>query len=139
MAYSLGDPYRSLRLVLRTNGVLLGLLPGMALLLAGSRLPTALGFAAGGPLLPYRLAGAAFVAIGIFLLGAAARPDVDRAALLGCITFHALVALALLLGYLGGDLVVANFLALIVLLVVFLLCLLGALAPLRYFGPEYRL
>ncbi len=139
MAYSLGDPYRSLRMVLRVNGILLGLLLGAALLVAAPRLLGALGFVVNGPLLPWRLAGTGLIAAGAFLLSAAFRPEIDRGVLTSCTLFHALLALALLLGYLQGDFAVHSPFSLLVLLSVFLLCLLGALAPLRYFGAEYRL
>lgn len=139
MAYSLGDPWRPLRLVLRINGVALGLLLGATLLVAAPRLLSALGFVAEGPLLPFRLAGAGLLATGAFALNAATRRDLDRGVLIATILFHALLALALLLGYLQGDFVVRNLFSLLLLLGAFLLCLLGALAPLRYFAAEYRL
>jgi hypothetical protein len=139
MAYSLGDPYRSLRTILRINGVLLGGALGLLLLVAGPRLLAAFGFGGGGPLFPYRLAGAALIAVGAFLLAAASRPDIDRGQLIATLLFHTLLAVALLAGYLGGDIRTGNIVALLLLLGAFLLCLLGALAPLRYFGPEYRL
>lgn len=138
MAYSLGDPFRTLRLVLRTNGIALGLL-GLALLLAGPRLLAALGFVAEGPMLPFRLAGAGLVGVGALLLGTALRTEIDQGLLIPCILLHALLALVLLVGYLRGEIVIGNLFALAALLLIFLICLVGALAPLRYFGPEYRL
>jgi len=137
MAYSLGDPYRPLRVLMRTNGVLLGLGMGMGLSLGTPALLRSLGYYSEGPLLPLRLAGVTLIALGLFLIGAAGRYPIERSTLIPCIVFHALLAVTLLLGYLRNEIVIGNLFALIVLLGAFLLCLPGALVPLRYFGAEY--
>lgn len=144
MAYSLGDPYASLRHVLRVNSFLLGLLPGALLLPAAPRILQAIGVGGtadgggAGALLGWSLAGAALVGAGALLLATAGRPELDRASLLACSAFHILLALVLLTGYLRGGLVASNLAAVVLLVGAFLLCLLGAIAPLQYFGPQYR-
>lgn len=139
MAYSLGDPYRPLRYVLRTNGALLGVALGFYLLLAPARWLAGLGLleAGAGPL-GWRVAGAALIAFGLFLLLASGARDLDLFVLLPCVVFHALLALVLLLAYLSGGLGGLGVAGGVGLIVIFVLCLLGALAPLRYFSAEYR-
>ncbi len=139
MAYSLADPYRPMRLVLRINGVVVGLLLGFLLLIAPAAWLTGAGLLAEqtSPL-GWRVAGAALLAFGLFLVLAAGVRDLDLFVLLPCLVFHALLALVLLLGYLRNQLGGLGLVGGIGLVVVFVLCLLGALAPLRYFSAEYR-
>ncbi len=139
MAYSLADPYRPLRLLLRINGALLGLLLGSFLLLAPARRLAALGLpgADAGPL-GWRVAGVALLSFGLFLVLAAGVRDLDLFVLLPCIIFHALLALVLLLAYLGGQLAGLRVSGSVGLVVLFVLCLVGALLPLRYFSAEFR-
>jgi hypothetical protein len=137
MAYSLADPYRPLRLVLRINGVLLGLLPGFYLLITPARWLVAVSPVDASPL-GWRVAGAALLAFGLFLVLAAGVHDLDVFVLLPCVLFHALLALVLLLAYLGHQLDALGNVARVGLVIIFLLCLVGALMPLRYFSAEYR-
>lgn len=138
MAYSLGDPYRTIRLVLRINGIVLGLTLGALLFLGSPAIVRALGFVVEGGALSQRLAGAGLIAAGAFMLGGAGRRTIDSGVLAPSVLFHALMAVALLIGYLRGEVAVTNLTALVFLLGAFLLCLVGAIAPLRYFGAEFR-
>lgn len=138
MAYSLADPYRPLRLVMRINGVVVGLLLGILLLLASPGLLMRLGIHLSGSLLAVRVSGVALLGVGLFLLGNATVRDLDMPQLLPCIVFHGILALVLILAWFRGDLGALNVAGQIVLLVVFVLCLVGALAPVRYFSAEYR-
>ena len=138
MAYSLADPYRPLRFVMRLNGTLIGLLLGALLLLASPGLLAQLGVHLSGPLLAVRVSGAALIGIGLFLLGNSSVRDIDMAQLVPCMVFHALLALVLILAWFRSDLAALNLAGQISLLVVFGLCLVGTLAPMRYFGAEYR-
>jgi hypothetical protein len=139
MAYSLADPYRPMRLVLRINGAVLGLLLGAYLLIAPARWLTGLGLlAADSSALGWRVAGVALLAFGLFLVLAAGVRDLDLFVLLPCLIFHALVAIVLLLAYLSGELARLGTAAGVGLVIVFVLCLVGALVPLRYFSAEYR-
>jgi hypothetical protein len=139
MAYSLGDPYRPLRTILRLNGIVVGWAFGLLLaLLPRSTLANA-GLHDGGDIWPLRLAGVAFVSIGLlFILSAGAR-SFDLPVLVVCSVFHALCALVLLVAYLQRELAHLSIGAQIILLIIFLLCLAGALAPMRYFRAEYQL
>lgn len=138
MAYSLGDPYRPLRLVLRLNGVVIGLAFGTLLMLAPHAWLVSMGWSQGGAALPWRIAGVALVTIGLYWVLSAGSRDIDLAVLAPCLVFHSLLSVVLLLGYLRGDLAGLNALGGLLLLTVFLLSLAGALVPVRYFGAEYR-
>lgn len=138
MAYSLGDPYRPLRLTLRTSGLVVGILLGGLLTVAPVGWLAGIGWAQAGPVLPWRIAGVALIAVGLlFLLGSNGR-DFGLALLVPCLVFHALLAVVLLVGYLRGGMPALNAAGGILLLAVFLIALVGALVPLRYFGAEYR-
>ncbi len=139
MAYSLGDSYRPLRLIMRINGVVIGLLLGALLLLGSPGMIHAVGLPGEGTLLATRIAGVALIGVGLFLLGGATAREIDLWQLVACVTFHLLLALALLLAWFRGDLQGLGILGLIGLLAVFVLCLVGALTPLRYFRAEYRM
>ncbi len=137
MARSLGDAYRPLRLVMRTNGLVIGLLLGLLLFFAPGRWLAGLGLHDGGALFPLRLAGVTLVGFGLFLLLAAGAQEIETSALVPCLAFHALLALVLLTAYLRQELDVGAAGG-VLLVVVFVLALAGALAPVRYFGAEYR-
>src|SRR5262245_32810674 len=108
MAYSLGDPYRPLRLVLRLNGVIVGLGFGALLSLAPHAWLVGMGWSQGGAALPWRMAGAGLVTVGLFLLLSAGNREIDTAVLAPTLVFHALLAVVLLVGYLRGDLAGLN-------------------------------
>jgi hypothetical protein len=137
MARSLGDAYRPLRLVLRVNGLVIGLLLGLLLLLAPGRWLAGLGFHDGGTLFPLRLAGVGLLGVGLFLLLASGAREIDAPVLIPCLVFHALLAVVLLVGYLRQELAV-DVAGGVLLVVIFVLALVGALAPVRYFSAEYR-
>lgn len=138
MAYSLGDPYRPLRTILRLNGVVLGLLLGALLLLGPRSLLGDMALYDGGPLFPLRAAGAAGFAYGVWMVFGSAARDFDLAALISCVLFHGLLAVILLLGYLRGEMAALGLFGQICLVILFVLCLAGALVPLRYFRAEFR-
>lgn len=138
MAYSLGDPYRPLRIVLRVNGLLVGL--GLGTLLAF--LPRAImantGLQGSGGLWVARLAGAALIALGVLFLFSAGQRVLDLPLLVACALFHGLAALLLLVSYLQRELTGLALFGQLALLLVFILCLAGALAPVRYFRAEFQ-
>lgn len=138
MAYSLADPYRPLRFVMRLNGIVIGLLLGALLLFTSPGLLAQLGVHPSGALFEVRVSGAALISVGLFLLGNSSVRDIDIAQLVPCMVFHGLLALVLILAWFRGDLAALNLAGVISLLVVFGLCLVGTLAPVRYFGAEYR-
>jgi hypothetical protein len=138
MAYSLGDAYRPLRLVLRVNGTVIGLVLGGTLMLASESMLSRLGLMGTGTPVGLRIAGAALVGVGMFLLYGAGAREVEVSVIIPCMVFHALLAVVLLLAYLGGNLDSMGMAARIGLVVVVVLCLMGTLVPVRYLRAEYR-
>ena len=65
MAYTLGDPFRSLRLVLRLHGVFIALVVGLVLFGAPHTWLSQWGIYESGPLWPWRFAGASQLGLGI--------------------------------------------------------------------------
>jgi len=132
MAYTLGDPFRPLRLVLRINGALLGLAIGLFFLFTPGSWLTAWGLTLSNLYWPLRLAGASQIAIGFFLILAAQQDYLSRLLLVVTAVTHALWALILLSAYLRRELTVEPVVGQVLLILIFLLCLLGAVTPLRY-------
>lgn len=138
MAYTLTDHFRPLRLIMRINGLTIGILLGLLLLLAPRGVLSDWGLLAGGYGWPFRLAGAALIALGLFLLLLASGDMIGLSLLLTLTGTNALFALVLLVAYLQQELIHLNGLGRILLIVVFILCLAGAVTPLRYLRAEYR-
>ena len=138
MAYSLGDPFRPLRLVLRLNGTVLGLFSGGGLILSRQSSLVQLGILQSEVGWPLRLAGAALIALGVFFILAANERTIELSVLLSMATAHLLFALVLLNGYLRDEFAGLNLLGEFLLIAIFVLCLVGAVAPLRYFQAEYQ-
>jgi hypothetical protein len=138
MAYTLSDPFRPLRLVLRTNGALVGLGMGSVLLFSSAPLLSAWGIFTGGPLWPIRLAGSALVALGVCFLLIASQEGIGLAQLLTITGANTLFALVLFSAYLQQEFAGLALIGRIVFIFIFLLCLLGALAPLPYLRTGQR-
>lgn len=132
MAYTLGDPFRPLRLLLRINAIFLGLLIGFCFLLLPDGLLVRWGVVTVSGVWPLRLAGTSQIAIGFFLLIASGQDYMSRILLFTATLTHALWAVVLLLAYLRGELVIVMPTGRLLFIFVFLLCLLGAVIPLRY-------
>lgn len=132
MAYTLGDPFRPLRLVLRINGVVIGLGVGLGLLLTPGSWLTEWGIGANGLHWPLRLAGASQIGVGLFFLLAAQQDYLSRLPLFAALVTNALWAMILLSAYLRRELLIGPLFGQILFVLIFLLCLLGAVMPLRY-------
>ncbi len=132
MAYTLGDPFRPLRLILRINGILLGLLLGIALLTVSGTLLIQWQLAVTGVLWSVRLLGAGQVALGCFLLIAAGQNYLDRMLLFTATLTHTLWAITLFVAYFQGELMLSGLWGQVGFVLLFLLCLCGAVVPLRY-------
>ena len=132
MAYSFTDIYRPLRTVLRINGAGIGCAVGGVLLLAPSTTLLRWGMLTTEPMWTTRLAGALLIVLGVYFLMAAGQAAIDRTTLVTSLLGHGLIALVLLMAYLQRDLAGLNWLGRISLVVIFILCLAGALLPLRY-------
>lgn len=136
MAYSLNDLYRSLRIVMRLHGLVLGI-GGGSLLLFFPRSVGAVGMAVeAGPLWPLRLAGALLVALGVQWLMAAQDRMVSPAAMVAMMLANGLMAVVLLLGYLQGEFAGLGWIGQILLVALFVFCLVGALTPLRFLRTD---
>jgi len=136
MAYTLSDPFRSLRVVLRVCGVTM-LLAGLLLLL----LPAALladWLAITAPLWPVRLAGAGLLTLAVYYLLAAAERAVSLLMLVTCSLGNGLPAVIIVSAYLQQDMAALAWPARIALVVFFVVFLAGAVVPLRYLRAEYQ-
>ncbi|MBX3010796.1 MAG: hypothetical protein KF832_04780 [Caldilineaceae bacterium] len=132
MAYTLGDPFRSLRLILRINGFLVGVVLGLFLLLAPRTLLLAWGIYTGGPGWPLRLAGAGQIGLGIFFFLTANQDYLSKLTLFTTLLTNGLLALVLLTAYFQQELVNLSLIGQVLFVLIFLLYLLGAVIPLRY-------
>jgi hypothetical protein len=87
---------------------------------------------------PLRMAGAFVITLGIYYLLAANERALGTTAMITCIVGNGLFAGVVLLAYLQQDLANLTPVGLGALLVVFVIALVGAVAPLRYLRAEYR-
>ena len=139
MAYSLNDPYRLYRYVLRTNALLGGL--GLGLLLLGQ--PHWAADLLGWPmprqvLWPVRLGGAGLAGMGLLFLDLAAQPVIRGRSSWVVMACNALLAGVVLTAYLTGDLAPTTPVGIGVLLILFLNQLVCAVLPLTYLGENLK-
>jgi hypothetical protein len=137
MAYTLTDPLSPLRSVLRVVGSTNVLLGGTMLIFPRLVL-TEWGAPESPTEWPIRLAGAFLFTLGIYYLLAANERTVGTTAMITCIAGNALFAAVTLLAYLQQDLANLTPVGLGALFLVFIIALVGAVAPLRYLRAEYR-
>lgn len=138
MAYTLSDQYRPLRIALRINGSTVGVALGLALLTLSKETLLTWGLYQAGALWPMRLAGAALLALGLIFLLIAGQQAISLPLLATVTIANTLVALVLLLAYFQQEFAALTLLGRILLVLIFALCLAGALAPLPYLRAEYR-
>ncbi len=132
MAYTLGDPFRALRLMLRINGFLVGIVLGLSLLIAPRTLLLGWGIYDGGTIWPLRLAGTSQMALGAFFFIMATQDYLSKAVLWTITLTNSILALVLLTAYLQQELAGLSTMGQVLFVLVFLLYLLGAVIPLRY-------
>lgn len=132
MAYTLGDPFRSLRFVLRLNGFVIGVLLGLFLFVAPRSSLLHWGIYESGPLWPLRFAGAGQVGLGIFFILMASQDYLGRFMLITTAVTNTLLALVLLVAYLQQELTALSTVGQVLFVLIFLFYLLGAVIPLRY-------
>ena len=132
MAYTLGDPFRSLRLILRINGFFVGVVLGLLLLFAPRTLLLGWGIYESGPIWPLRLAGASQIGLGVFFFLTASQDYLSKLTLITTVVTNSLLALVLLVAYLQRELTGLSTVGQVLFVLLFLLCLLGAVLPLRY-------
>jgi hypothetical protein len=136
MAYTLTDPFRPLRGVLRLCGGA-DLLLGAGLLFAPHALLPAVGLTV-GPLWSVQLAGGLLLVLGVYFLLAAAERLLGLPAIVTCALGNGVPALILLFAYLRQDLAGISWLGQAGLILLFIVFLIGAVTPLRYLRAEYR-
>lgn len=137
MAYSLNDLYRGLRIIMRANGLIIGLALGGMLLVAPRAVLTAAGLAPDTALWPGRLAGALLAAMGLNLLFSAQERMISTAAMVGMFAANGLMALVLLIAYFNQEFRDLDTLGRVGLVLIFVVCLISAVAPLRYLRADY--
>lgn len=138
MAYSFSDLYRPLRISMRVNGVVVGLVCGLLLLWGPKGIMDFLRISENEPMWPIRLAGAALIGLGVFLIMASGERIIHPPVLISVIVSNGLIAFVLLLSYLQGDLSQLSLFGSLVLVLVVAVCLIGAVLPMRYLQAEYR-
>lgn len=136
MAYTLSDPFRPLRTVLRVCGVTMLLAGLLLLLLPADRLASWLAITA--PLWPARLAGAGLLTIGVYYLLTAGERVIGVPALVACSLGNGLPAVVIVSAYLQQDMAALGWPARIALVALFVAFLTGAVTPLRYLRAEYQ-
>ena len=139
MAYSFTDPYRSLRIVLRVDGLLVGIGLGLVLLLLPERMLRLWGVDILSIGWPYHLAGAALMGLGIFVLMAAGERSIGNVTLVPTIITNLLIVVVLFMAYIQGELADLTTMGQGSLLIVFIICLVSGVYPLRYFRAEYQM
>jgi hypothetical protein len=122
---------------MRVNGLVVGLGVGVLLLLFPQRVMTSAGLYSGEALWPHRLVGSLLLALGIMLLISAAERVVSTASMITMIIANALIAVVLLVGYLQGEFASLGLLGQIMLVLIFLICLISAIVPVRYLRTDY--
>jgi hypothetical protein len=137
LAYSLNDLYSGLRSVMRVNGLVVGLGIGVLLLFFPRGVLTLAGLYGGEPLWPHRMAGSLLMAHGIMLLNSAQDRVVSAASMVSMLIANALLAIVLLVSYLQGEFSGMGLWGQIVLVIVFVLCLVSAIVPVRYLRTDY--
>lgn len=152
MAYSLNDVYRSLRTAMRFNGLTVGVGVGLLLLFAPQMLMSAQQIAQNaaaqgsgepGPeafsLWPYRMAGAALIALGLHLLFAAQERMVRASTMLAMLVCNGLIAVVLLIAFLQRELIDLSGSAQALFGAIFFICVVCAGFALRYLRADYNM
>ena len=137
MAYSLNDLYGGLRSVMRVNGLVVGVGAGLLLLLFPRGVMDVAGLSTGEAVWPYRLIGSLLLALGAMLLISAQERVVSTASMVAMIIANALVAIVLLVGYMQGEFGGLGLFGQIGLVLIFLICLISAIVPVRYLRTDY--
>lgn len=135
MAYTLNDPYRSLRVVLRLSGAATGLTGLLFLLLPAAAASTAFGVAP-HPLWPLRLAGAGLLTLAVAHLLNASERDIRLPALVTCALGNGLPAVLVVTAYLQREMTSFAWPLQAGMIALFVIWLIGAVAPLRYLRTD---
>lgn len=138
MAYTLSDHFRPLRIVMRCNGFVVGVILGLLFLTLSKATLTNWGLYTSGLLWPLRLAGALLLTFGLTFLLAANQDLISLLMLVTMSIANSLLALVMLFAYFQQELSQVGNGGRILFVLLFLLCLISAITPLRYLRAEYR-
>lgn len=138
MAYTLTDQFRPLRITMRLNGLVIGIMLGLLCLLSPKASLAAWGLYAGGSLWPLRATGSILLALGSLYVLSANQDALNLSLLVSMVVANSLLAVVLLIAYLQQELAGLAPVGQLLLVAIFLICLIGAVVPLRYFRIEYR-
>lgn len=138
MAYTLSDHFRPLRIVMRCNGFVVGVILGLLFLTLSKATLTNWGLYTSGLLWPLRLAGALLLTFGLTFLLAANQDLISLLMLVTMSIANSLLALVMLFAYFQQELSQVGSGGRILFVLLFLLCLISAITPLRYLRAEYR-
>ncbi|MCS6828208.1 MAG: hypothetical protein NZ553_16455 [Caldilinea sp.] len=136
MAYTLSDPFRSLRVVLRLCGAAGLTIGALFLLWPAPSLIAWMGLGV-GPLWPLRLAGAGLLTLGLFYLLVSTERAVGLSALVTCAIGNGLPAVLVVVAYLQRQMAGFSWPAQLAMLILFVIWLIGAVAPLRFLRAPY--
>jgi hypothetical protein len=137
MAYTLSDPFRSLRFVLRLSGAV-SLLTGLVFLLLPVAIAIEMMGLGAGPLWPLRLAGAGLFTLGAFYLLMAGERSIGMPALVTCTLGNGLPAVLVVTAYLQREMAAFTWPMQAAMLALFIVWLIGAVAPLRFMRAEVQ-
>jgi hypothetical protein len=132
VAYTFTDYYRTVRWVLRINGVVIGFGLGLLLLIYPEPILARAGVEILGADWTARIGGSSLVGMGLGLLLAAGEPEVRLATLLMAILSNGGIVITLLWAYLQGELQGLTPLGVAGLLLIFAVGLMTAVLPIAY-------
>lgn len=132
MAYTFTDHYRTVRMILRVDGLVVGVGLGALLLIYPVDLLMELGFAASGSAWAARVGGSGLIGLGIGLIVAANERELRAASLLAAMFSNGLLALSLLFAYIQGELGDLSAWGFFFLILLFIVCLLTTVMPIPY-------
>ena len=122
---------------MRVNGLVVGVGAGLLLLLFPRGVMDVAGLSTGEAVWPYRLIGSLLLALGAMLLISAQDRVVSTASMVAMIIANALMAIVLLVGYMQGEFGGLGLFGQIGLVLIFLICLISAIVPVRYLRTDY--
>ncbi len=138
MAYSLNDPYRGLRLVLRIDASLVGLVLGGSLLFAPQFLHTLWTNSEMNSFWMWRLGGAGLVAMGLSFLELSTRPAISPSSAFSVMLANGVLGVVLFQAYVSGAVNPPQIWGRLTLLALFLCNLTCVILPWAYLGEDLK-
>jgi drug/metabolite transporter (DMT)-like permease len=110
---------------------------GLLLLLVPRAVLSVTGIYNGEPVWPQRLAGSLLIALGVLLLLSAQDRIVSTASMVAMLIANTLMAIVLVVSYLQGEFSGMSLFGQIALILLFLVCVISAIVPVRYLRTDY--